>query len=292
MPFFPSSGTPITGMMIYLIMSKRSLSLAAIFSFLPLYSALQQLFPPLCPPAHLSLPLSVILLLVPSRVFFNFSDCVVHLSLFILYFFYVLGDCINCVKCFLHFLHSIFKSSEHLYSHYSESSFREIGYFLFIYLVLWVSALLFHLYCTSLSFHHFFLTCSTWGLLFPGFRVVLLLPFVFALGGKCWLGCLCWFLVRGDLCLCSEEQSVTLGRPASDLGSRHQILFSPSLIFSVLSQCMSLRVSWRGGEATVALSGVIKPDGRHSRGLCELWLESEADTVDPWYGDLAPLNSL
>ena len=136
MPFFPSSGTPITGMMIYLILSKRSLRLSAIFSFLPLYSALQQLFQPLCPPAHLSLPLSVILLLVPSRVFFNFSDCVVHLSLFILYFFYVLGDCINCVKCFLHFLHSIFKSSEHLYSHYSESSFREIGSFLFIYLVL------------------------------------------------------------------------------------------------------------------------------------------------------------
>ena len=104
---------------------------------------------------------------------------------------------------------------------------------------------------------------------------------VFALGGKCWLGCLCWFLVRGDLCLCPEKQSFKLGRPASDLGSRHQILFFPSLIFSVLSQCLFWRVSWRGREATVALSGVIKTDGRGSRGLCALWLESEADTVGP-----------
>ena len=31
---------------------------------------------------------------------------------------------------------------------------------------------------------------------------------------------------------------------------------------------------------TLALSGVIKADGRHSRGLCELWLESEADTLE------------
>ena len=78
-----------------------------------------------------------------------------------------------------------------------------------------------------------------------------------------------------------EEQSFNLGRPASDLGSRHQILFFPSLIFSVLSQCLFWRVSWRGREATVALSGVIKTDGRGSRGLCALWLESEADTVGP-----------
>ena len=112
------------------------------------------------------------------------------------------------VKCVFHFLHSIFKSSEHLYLHYSESSFREITYFLFVYLVLWVSTLCFHLYCISLFFHLFsfflFLACSTWGLLFPGFRVVLLLPFDFSLGGKCWLVGLCWFLVGGDLCLCSS----------------------------------------------------------------------------------------
>ena len=115
------------------------------------------------------------------------------------------------VKCVFHFLHSIFKSSEHLYLHYSESSFREITYFLFVYLVLWVSTLCFHLYCISLFFHLFsfflFLACSTWGLLFPGFRVVLLLPFDFCpwremLFGwlvliSCWGWCAC-ILVGGD----------------------------------------------------------------------------------------------
>ena len=49
-----------------------------------------------------------------SKCVFNCSNCVIHLCLLILYFFYVLGDCINYVKCFLHFLHSILKSSEHL----------------------------------------------------------------------------------------------------------------------------------------------------------------------------------
>ena len=76
---------------------------------------------------------SVILLLVPSRVFL-ISVIVIHLCLLILYFFYVLDDCIKCVKCFLHFLHSIFKFSERLYYHYSKFSFRESSFFLFVYL--------------------------------------------------------------------------------------------------------------------------------------------------------------
>ena len=56
---------------------------------------------------------NLILLHVVSNC--NFSNCIIHLCLFILYLFYVLGNCINCVNCFLHFLHSIFKSSEHLF---------------------------------------------------------------------------------------------------------------------------------------------------------------------------------
>ena len=34
-------------------------------------------------------------------------------------------------------------------------------------------------------------------------------------------------------------------------------------------------------KMSVILSGVIKADGRLSRGLCELWLESEADIFGP-----------
>ena len=47
----------------------------------------------------------------------------------------------------------------------------------------------------------FFLSCAPWGLLFQGFRVVLLLPFDFSLGGKCLSGGLCWFLL-GVTCAC------------------------------------------------------------------------------------------
>ena len=131
-------------------------------------------------------------------------------SLLILYFLYVLGHCINCVKCFFHFLQSIFKSWEDLYYYYFEFSFRELTCFLFIYLVFWVSTLLFHLCFISLSFHRhhfFFLNWSIWGLLFPNFRVVLLLFFDFCpwremLVGwfvliSCWVTCAC-VLVGGD----------------------------------------------------------------------------------------------
>ena len=50
----------------------------------------------------------------------------------------------------------------------------------------------------------YFLTCSTWGLLSPGFRVVLDLPFDFCPWRETLVGGLCWFLVRVDMCLCSS----------------------------------------------------------------------------------------
>ena len=84
--------------------------------------------------------------------------------------------------------------------------FKEITYFLFIYLVLWVSTLPFHLCCISLSFHHlfffFFLTCSTWGLLSSGFMVVFFFSFWFlSLEGKFfWVVCVDFFL--GMTCDC------------------------------------------------------------------------------------------
>ena len=108
------------------------------FSFVSLYSVFQQLFLPFYPQliySSLCLNYSAI---VSFYCIFNLSNCAIHLCLLIIYLFYVLGDCINCVKCFLHFLHSIFKSSEHLYYHYSEFFFRKIVHFLFIYLVLMV----------------------------------------------------------------------------------------------------------------------------------------------------------
>ena len=53
----------------------------------------------------------------------SYSSAILGLSP-ILYFLYVLGNCINCVYCFLNFLHSNFEVLEHLYYHYSEFFFR------------------------------------------------------------------------------------------------------------------------------------------------------------------------
>ena len=62
----------------------------------------------------------------------------------------------------------------------------------------------------------FFLNCSTWGLLFPGFSVVFLLLFlVFALGRIGWLDGLYWFLVRGDLCLFSYLMHLVMMKSGS-----------------------------------------------------------------------------
>ena len=100
---------------------------------------------------------------------------------------------------------SIFKSLMHICYYYSEFSFRELTYFLFVYLGLWVSTLLFHLYCISLSFlflFFFLITCSTWGLLSPGFRVILLLLFDFWLWREMLVG---WFVLIsfwGVTCVC------------------------------------------------------------------------------------------
>ena len=113
---------------------------------------------------------------------YNVSNCIMHFCLLILYLFYVLGNCINCVNCFLHFLHSIFKSSEHLYYHYSEFSLRRLlisSSFIWSCEFLPCPFICVVFLCLFIIFFFFFLTCSTWGLLFPGFRVVLFLPFDF-----------------------------------------------------------------------------------------------------------------
>ena len=63
----------------------------------------------------------------------NFSNCIIHLCLFILYLLYVLGNCINCVNCFLHypFYFQVFRTS--LLS-LSEFCFRQMAYFLSVFI--------------------------------------------------------------------------------------------------------------------------------------------------------------
>ena len=119
-------------MLVQSILSQRSLSIPSIFfhSFPFILLCSSYFHHSICQFTYLFLS-SVILVLVPSRVFL-ISVIMLFISLLILYFFYILGNCINYVKCFLDFLHSDFESLEQLYYHYSELFCRKIVYFLFI----------------------------------------------------------------------------------------------------------------------------------------------------------------
>ena len=104
---------------------------------------------------------------------YNFSNYIIHLCLLILYLFCVLGNCINCVNCFLHFsiLFSVFRTSLLSLSWI----IFQIDWLFPLCLFGLVSFYLFLSFVVYFSVFSFFLTCSTWSLLFLGFRVVLLL---------------------------------------------------------------------------------------------------------------------
>ena len=76
-PFSLLLGTPIMQMLVHLMLSQRSSKLSSfLFTFFPLYSVFQQWFLPTLSSRSFSLicfSASVILLLVPSSVFLNFS---------------------------------------------------------------------------------------------------------------------------------------------------------------------------------------------------------------------------
>ena len=80
--FSSSSGTPITQILVCLILSQRSLRLSSIFILFPLFCSLAVISTILSSSSLIHSSVSVILLLVPSRVFFNISNCVIHLCLF------------------------------------------------------------------------------------------------------------------------------------------------------------------------------------------------------------------
>ena len=110
--FFSSSpGAPTTQITVHLILSQRSLRLSSIlfipFSFMLLFSSYfhHSIF-------HLTYPFFRLSYstIGSFQSIFNFNDNVIHLRLLILYFFYVLGDCINCG---VSFIFSILFSSPH-----------------------------------------------------------------------------------------------------------------------------------------------------------------------------------
>ena len=227
--FSSSYGTPITQMLVCLILSQRSLRLSSIF-FIP--------FPLVCSSAVISVILSssslicssasvILLCFLPEYFLISVTVLLITVCLFFISSM-SLWIVFNYVKCFLHFLHYIFK-------HYISSIFTIIimnslsGRLLISYLFGLVSFYLAFFICAVfLCFFiiFFFLTWSTWSLLFPGSRAVLnFFLLVFILGGKCWLGGLCWFPI-GVTCACVLITG-SLACPSGGLG----ILLSPRCCF-------------------------------------------------------------
>ena len=129
--------------------------------------------------SHICSSALVILLLVPSRIFL-ISVIVLFISVYLFFIssmslvivFMVL--IVSCTFCIL------FSSLQRFFVIIILTSFRSIAYFLFVYLVLWVSILFFHL-CGISFIYLFFLTCSAWDLFSPGVRHLFLLTFGFCL---------------------------------------------------------------------------------------------------------------
>ena len=188
-----------------LILPQRSLRLSStLFIPFPLFfssaviSTILNSSSPICSSA------SVILLLIYSRVFLILV-IMLFIHLLILYFFNVLGDFSNCVKCFLHVLHlfsslwcifAIIILNSLLESLLISSSFIWGCEFLPCSFICTVFLYLFFF------FFFFLITCSTWGLLSPGFRVILLLLFDFWLWREMLVG---WFVLIsfwGVTCVC------------------------------------------------------------------------------------------
>ena len=83
--FFFWDPYPIIWMLVCLILSQRSRRLfSVIFSFFLLYSALQKLFPPFYLPVHWFILLLQILCYWFLLEIFNFSNCLIHLCMFII----------------------------------------------------------------------------------------------------------------------------------------------------------------------------------------------------------------
>ena len=78
-----SSGTPIILMLVHLIWSQRSLRLSSVLYILfTLFYSSEVILTILSSSSLIDFPASDILLLIPSRVFLNFSSCVVSVCLF------------------------------------------------------------------------------------------------------------------------------------------------------------------------------------------------------------------
>ena len=176
-----SSGIPTTRMLVHLILSQRSLRLSSIlFILLPLFWSSARISTILSSSSLIRSSDSVIRLLFPSTVFL-ISVIVLFIPVclfFISSMFLVIALTVLNIYCLFFML---FSSLQSIFTIIILNFLS--GRLLISSLFIWYCVFLpcsFQLCCISLSFF-FFLTCSTWGLLSPTFRVLFLLPFGFCL---------------------------------------------------------------------------------------------------------------
>ena len=117
--YFPSSGIPVIWMLVHLMLSRKSLRLSSILFFLfSLYCFVTVISTILSSRSLIHSSASVILLLIPSRVFL-ISFIVLFIIVCLLF-----SSSRSVLKVFFYFLHSISKILDHLYYHYFEFFFR------------------------------------------------------------------------------------------------------------------------------------------------------------------------
>ena len=189
--FFSFSATPRIWMLVYLILSQKSLRLSSfIFILFTLFYSSAVISTNISSRSLIRSFASDILLLIPSRVFL--------ISIIVLFFSVCLFfNSFLSLLIFLHFLHCVFKVLGHLYYHYSEFFFRWFASFLFIYLDLCVSSLFLHLCSIS---HYCFFRLIVFEVCFS--QASRLNPFFLLVSALIIGQVVCVSFMKGEICAC------------------------------------------------------------------------------------------
>ena len=203
--FSSSSGTPITWKFVLLILSQRYLMLSSIlFILFPLFGSSAVICTILSYSSLLCSSASVILLLVPSRVFL-ISVIVLFISLYLFFISFMSLLVVLTVFSVACIFSILFSSLHSIFTIIIMNCFS--GWLLISSLFIWSCEFLpCSFICAVFLFSSFFfsLACPLDVSFSQALGLYSSFLLVFSLGGNGWLSGLCWFLVRGDLCLCSS----------------------------------------------------------------------------------------
>ena len=150
-PFSLSSEIPIFQMFTSLTLSQGSLRLSSILLiFYLLFCSSAIISTILSSSLLICLSASVTLLMIPFRVFL-ISITVLFATICL--FFISSRSLLHVLEDSCFFFFPVFEILYYLYYHYSELFFRQLAYFLFTYLALWLFILFLHLHNSFISFN-------------------------------------------------------------------------------------------------------------------------------------------